>query len=151
MKKTITLLLVLTAMIYVSCSPSTLATVGNNGWKVTLYHNSSDVKIQQNGQDVTFVKAFAGKEKPGYAAYSSGIGASGGYLDYTDGIQLDKNSDSHQITLIKGDKTVTVTFTHKSKPFLDVTASLGETKEMSLDELQKEYVKAHKAGKKKSK
>jgi hypothetical protein len=152
MKKTSTLILFfITSIVYQSCSPSSFATVCNNGWKVTLYHYTGDVKIQENGQNCTLVgDAFAGRQKPGYAAYSSGLGASGGYLLYTQGIQLGEGNDEHHITLIKNDKTITVTYNRKSQPFLDVTAALGESKVVSMADLQKEFVREHSRKKKKA-
>ncbi len=152
MKKTTTLILFFIASIaYQSCSPSSFATVGNNGWKVTLYHYTDDVKIQENGQDCTFVNdAFAGHQKPGYAAYSSGVGASGGYLLYTKGIQLDRSVAEHRIKLIGNNKTVTVDYNRKSQPFLDVSAALGESKIMTIADLQKVYIKEHSKRKKKA-
>jgi hypothetical protein len=151
MKKAITLLLFIAVIAYQSCSPSSFATVGNNGWKVTLYHYTDDVKIQENGQDCTLVNdAFAGHKKAGYAAYTSAVAPSDGYLLYTRGIQLSKSSEDHHITLIKNDKTVTVNYNRKSQPFLDVSAALGESKTMSMADLQKEYIKEHSKRKKKA-
>jgi len=149
MKKTITFILFLAAITYQSCSPSTFATVGNNGWKVTLYHYSTDVKIQENGQECTIVEAYAGHKKAGYAVAGTGLNGSGGYNYYTNGIQLDKNIETHQITLTKGDKTATVSVSRKSPPFIDVTAALSESKTMSFDDLQKEYIKEQTKKKKK--
>jgi len=148
MKKAITFILFFAAITYQSCSPSTFATVGNNGWKVALFHYSTDVKVQEGGQDCTQVEAFAGHKKAGYANAGSGRAGSGGYDYYTNGIQLDKAVESHQITLTKGDKTVTVSVSRKSQPFIDVTAALSESKTMSFDDLQKEYVKEHSKRKK---
>lgn len=151
MKKAIIIcVLIFISLAYQSCSPSSFATVGNNGWKVTLYHYTPDVKIQENGQDCAIIgDAFAGYKKAGYATYGTGVAGSGGYLLYTNGIQLDKSSETHQITLTRGDKTATVTIGRKSSPFIDVTATLGESKTMSFSDLQKEYVKEY--GKKKKK
>jgi len=143
------LLLLFTAIAYQACSPSSFATVGNNGWKVTLYHYTSDIKIQENGQDCTLVEAYAGHKKAGYAVYGTGLAGSGGSNYYTNGIQLDKSVETHQITIIKGDKTATVTVSRKSQPFIDVTAALSESKTMSFDDLQKEYIKEQSKKKKK--
>ena len=148
MKKAITFILLFAALTYQGCSPSTFATVGNNGWKVTLYHYTTDVKVQEKGQDCTLVEAYAGHGKPGYAIAGTGRAGSGGYKYFTDGIQLDKDVETHQITLTKGDKTVTVSIGRKSQPFIDVTAALSESKTMSFDDLQKEYVKEHSKRKK---
>jgi hypothetical protein len=144
MKKLFNLLLIGSSMIYWGCSPTSFATVGNNGWKVTLYHYSSDVKIQENGRDCEMVKAYAGYKKAGYAKYGNGTSGSGGYFLYTNGIQLDKSTDEHTITLIRGDKKANVTINRKSAPFIDVTAALGENKVMTFADLQKEYVKQQK-------
>src|SRR5437588_1549431 len=132
MKKTITFILFFAAITYQSCSPATFATVGNNGWKVTLYHYTTDVKIQENGQDCTLVEAYAGHKKAGYAIAGTGRAGSGGYNYFTDGIQLDRNVETHQITIIKGDKSTTVSVSRKSQPFIDVTAALSESKTMSF-------------------
>lgn len=122
-----------------------VATVGNNNNVVTLFHNSADVKFQENGQDLELVKAYVAHKKPGYAAYSAG---SGGYDYYSKGIQLDKSVASHSITIVKGDKKVTVAITNKSKPYLDVTAELGETPMMSWADLQTEFLKQYSKKKK---
>jgi|GEM_PF-6123629 len=146
MKKLFTLLFVAASVFYQSCTPSSFATVGNNGWKVTLYHYSSGVKVQEGGQNCTIIdNAYAAHKKAGYAAYTS-INQSNGTNLFTNGIQLDKGSEKHTITLTKGDKTVEVAVERKSPPFIDVTAALGETKTMSYDDLQKEYLKMHKKG-----
>lgn len=139
--------------ILISCSPNkigaSVATVGNNGWKVTLYHYSKEVVISENGIECEKVSALAGYKKAGYALASSGRAGSGGTLLYTNGIQLDKAIESHTITIEKNGKIVTETFTRKSQPFLDVSAVLGETSAMSLGDLKDEYVKLHSGNKKK--
>ena len=75
MKKTILILLV-SAVLFISCSPNkmgaSVATVGNNAWKVTLYHYSKDVVISENGVECEKVSALAGFKKPGYASYETG-------------------------------------------------------------------------------
>jgi hypothetical protein len=142
MKKLFALLLLASAVLYQSCSPTTLATVGNNAWKVTLYHyQGSGVKLQENGRDCVFVQAYAAHKKAGYIASQNG---SNGTWLMTTGIQLDRSTEKHTITLIKGDKTVEVAIEKQSKPFIDVTAALGETKVMSMADLQSEYLKNHK-------
>jgi hypothetical protein len=143
MKKILTRTLIIGSLFLCAGCISSLATVGNNGWIVTLYHNSPDVKIQENGRDCRIVEAYAAHKKAGYAAYTSINGSNGTFL-YTDGIQLDKSNDSHIITVSRGSKSVDVTLTHKSQPFLDITAALGESKEMSYSELQSEFLKLHK-------
>ena len=149
MKKTILILLV-SAVSFISCSPNkmgaSVATVGNNSWKVTLYHYSKDVVISENGVECEKVSALAGFKKPGYASYETG---SAGTLLYTNGIQLDKTIESHTISIEKNGKKVTETFTKKSQPFLDVTAVLGESSVMSFGDLKDEYVKIHSGKKKK--
>jgi hypothetical protein len=146
MKKLFTLLFVAASVFYQSCTPSSFATVGNNGWKVTLYHYDSQVHVSENGASCSIISdAYAAHKKAGYAAYTSARQSNGTYL-YTNGIQLDKGSEKHTITLSKGDKTVEVAVERKSPPFIDVTAALGETKTMSYDDLQKEYLKMHKKG-----
>jgi hypothetical protein len=156
MKKSITLIAILLCLgitILASCNLNKIgngvATVGNNGGKVTLFHNSDDVKFQENGQDLQFVQAYVAHKKAGYAAASSGMGASGGYLVYTKGIQLDKSIESHVVTIIRNDKKVSVTITNKSKPYLDVTAELGESQMMSWADLQTEFLKEHTGKRKK--
>jgi hypothetical protein len=149
MKKTfITLLTSVTILI--SCSPNKIgasaATVGNIDWKVTLYHYSKDVVISENGVECKKVSALAGFKKPGYASYESGSARS---LLYTNGIQLDKNIESHTNSIEKNGKTVTETYNKKSKPFLDVTTVLGESSDMSFGDLKDEYVKLHSGKKKK--
>lgn len=146
MKKLLAFLLLAASVIYQSCTPSSFATVGNNGWKVTLYHYSSGVKVQEGGQNCTIIdNAYAAHKKAGYAAYTSTNGSNGTFL-YTNGIQLDKASEKHTITLTKGGKTVDIAIEKKNPPFIDVTAALGETKAMSYDDLQKEFIKTHKKG-----
>jgi hypothetical protein len=145
MKKLFTLLLLASAVLYQGCSPSSFAhfaTVGNSGWKVTLYHYSSSVKIQEDGKDCYIVgNAHAAHRKPGYIAAQNG---SNGTELVTNGIQLDKTSETHVITVSRGEKSVNITFTTKSPPFIDVTGVLGETKTMSIADLQEEFLKNHK-------
>jgi hypothetical protein len=143
MKKLFTFLLVAGSVLYQSCSPSSYANVGNNGWKITLYHYSSDVKIQENGRDCPIVQAYAAHKKAGYAAYQNG---SNGTWLMTNGIQLDKGIEKHTITLTKAGKSVDVVLEKKNQPFIDETAVFGETKVMSYDDLQKEFLKMHKKG-----
>jgi hypothetical protein len=144
MKKLFTLLLVAGSVLYQSCSPSSFVTVGNSFWKVTLYHYDSGVKIQENGKNCFIISdAYAAHKKPGYVAYQNG---SNGSELYTNGIQLDKTSETHIITFSRGEKSVNITFTRKSQPFVDVTGVLGETKMMSVPDLQKEFLKDHKKG-----
>lgn len=142
MKKLFVFLLLTVSLSYQSCSP-TLATVGNNAWKVTLYHYSPNVKVQENGKDCVIIEAYAAHKKAGYVAYQNG---SNGTWLMTSGIQLDRSTEKHMITLIKGDKKVEVAMEKKSSPFIDVSAELGETKTMSYAELQKDFLKTHKKG-----
>ncbi len=149
MRKIILIILVSVTSL-ISCSPNkigaSVATVGNNAWKVTLYHYSKDVIISENGVECEKVSALAGFKKPGYASYETG---SAGTLLYTNGIQLDKTIESHTISIEKNGKKVTATYSRKSQPFLDVTAVLGESTIMSFGELKDEYVKLHSGKKKK--
>ncbi len=138
MKKLLTLLLISATFLLAGCGATTFATVGNNGWKVTLYHTEPDVKILENGKDCPIVQAYAGHKKAGYAS-------GGGLISlYTNGILLDNTVATHTITITKGAKSATATFDKSSQPFLDVTAALGESKVMSFSDLQNEYVKNHK-------
>lgn len=139
--KTLIALFFVSAYFLSGCSVSSLSTVANNGWILTLYHYTNDVKIQENGQDMTLVKAYAAHKKAGYIAYTHD---SNGSDLYTNGIHLDKSVTNHTITIIKNGKTVTVPIEKKSKPFIDITAALGETSAMSLAALQKEFLKNHK-------
>jgi carotenoid cleavage dioxygenase-like enzyme len=143
MKQLSTLILVAACLFYASCSPATFATVGNNDWKVTLYHYSPDVKIQENGRDCIMVRAFAAHKKAGYSQNIYVGGLNGSSL-YTDGIQLDRTTLTHTITLSKNGKTASVTIEKSSKPFIDVTAALGESKELDFAALQNQYLKDQK-------
>lgn len=152
MKKTVFICLVSVVYLF-SCSPNKIgasaATVGNNDWKITLYHYSKGIIISENGVECEMVKAIAGYKKAGYALASTNRAGSGGSLLYTNGIQLDKVVETHIITIEKDGKKVTETYNKKSKPFLDVTAVLGETPAMSFGDLKDEYVKLHSGKKKK--
>lgn len=140
MKQLSTLILFAVCLFFAGCSPATFATVGNNGWKVTLYHYSSDVKLQENGQDSKMVSAFAAHKKPGYAQNIYVTGMDGTNL-YTHGIQLDRTVPTHTITIIKNGKTANVTIEKSSKPFIDITAALGESKELDFAALQTQFLK----------